>query len=252
MAFKEFLDAPAKSGGLFSSALSFGDIATAGGFGLLQAGLGFFANKHASEQAHKQRKRAHQLSMKQARERTMLQNQLIEDRNKYALQEYGMRKQIGQQQIAYNNQAATDAFVQEQVKLQEQLKQSAFMREGMRSRLMGAMGANVAADEGNRGRSFRRAAAISTLGEYGRSREQLRQTDLSRTAQSRLNMQNVARQANQANLQAFSTFAMQPYLQRQLPMPTNYGGPQRSGFNTALQIGQGLMGAANTAFTMLR
>ena len=92
---------------------------------------------------------------------------------------------------------------------------------------------------------------LSTLGNYGRSLEQLRQTDLSRAAQSRLNVRNIERQTNQANLQAFSTFAMQPYLQRKLPMPTNYGGPKRSGFNTALQIGQGLMGAANTAFSML-
>lgn len=238
-------------GGLFSSSLSFGDIATAGGFGLLQAGLGFFANRHASEQAHKQRKRSHQLSMRQARERTMLQNRQIQDRNNYALAEHNMRKRFGQQQIALNNQAANDAYAQEQLKLQEQFRQSAFKREGMRGRLMEAMGSNAATNEGNRGRSFDRAAAINTMGNYGRSMEQMREADISRRTQSQANIRNIERRARGANMQAYSSFAMMPYMQRQLPMPTNFGGPQRSSFNTALQIGQGLMGATNTAFSML-
>ena len=216
------------------------------GIAAASAGLGFFNDRNKSNTAYKQAKRQHRMQMQQAIERTNLQNQQIEAQNAYAAYEYEQRKKIAKQQIKFNNQAANDAYTQETTRLNEYLKGVAFSQEDMSIQLMEGMGANAAMNEGGRGRSFELAAAKGTLGAYGRAQTRLSETVQDQRSQSRRNLLAINRQAEQANMQAHASVAIAPFMQSKLPMPTNYGGPQRNNFNTALQIGGALLGGVQT------
>lgn len=215
------------------------------GIAAASAGLGFFNQKNRSDTAYRQAKRQHRMQMRQAIERTHLQNQQIQAQNAYAQYEYDQRKKIAQKQIEFNNQAANDAYNQENTRLSEYLKGIAFSQEDMSIQLMEKIGANAAMSEG-RGRSFELAAAKGTVGAYGRAQTRLGETVRDQRSQSSRNLLAINRQAEQANMQAQASVAIQPFMQSLLPMPTNYGGPQRSNFNTALQIGGALLGGVQT------
>ena len=215
------------------------------GVAAISAGLGFFGKKQASDNQYKQAKRQHKLSMRQAMERTRLQNDQIRAQNEYAKYEYEERKKLAYAQVQRNNQAANDAYNTEQARLNEYFKGVAFTQEDMSIQLMERMGANTANAEG-RGRSFELAAAKGTLGNYGRGQARLQESVQSQKRQSNRNMLSISRRVEDANAQAMASVAIAPYMQRELPMPTNYGGPRRSGFNTALQIGNSVLGGIGT------
>lgn len=237
---------------LFSNlgSATWGDVATAGAFSLLQAGIGYFSDKQAAETQYRNDKRNFKLRVQQARQQTAETNAEIARSNAYAMYEHGIRKQLTQQQMGFNAQAAIDAYVSEQLRANEIAQQYGFNQEAMRSQFMEAQGYNAALNEGNRGASFERAAAIGTAGNYGRARQQADQALFAQQRQSRQNMKSIARQHYGADLQAYAQSAIMPYLKRQVN-PINPGpGPRRS-FNSGMQIANRLGGAAMSTVGML-
>lgn len=215
------------------------------GVAAVSAGLGFFGEQQKSQQALSARNRAIRLQNRQARESTRLQNLMIADRNRYAVQEYQSRVDLYNKQREFNADAANLAYVAEQQRLNETLQQAAFQRGGMQRQLLEAVGANVAMGEG-RGRSFERAAALGTTGAFGRTAAQLAERTRAQQRQSGTAMQRIAQQEYAQNLAGYSNVAMTPYLQRQLPAPMQIPQQRSSGFNTALQIGQSVLGGIGT------
>ena len=214
-------------------------------FSGITTGLNFFGDYTSSQSAYEQQQQQYDMMMRQEIERTMLQNQQIAEQNAYKEYEYEQRQKIAAQQIEFNIQAANDAFVQEQTRLQEYLKGVAFSQEDMSSQLMEAIGTNAAMADG-RGRSFELASAKGTTGDYGRAMTRLRESVKDQKSQSQRNMLQIQRQADEANFQAWSSVAIAPFMQSMLPMPTDPGFPGQSGTNTALMIGNSLLSGYDT------
>lgn len=211
------------------------------GVGLATAGLNFFGERAKSQQALAQRNRQIRFQNRQARENVRLQNLMIADRNRYAQQEYESRVNQYNRQREFNQEAANLAYVGEQQRLNELFKQSAFQRSGLQRQMLEAAGANAAMAEG-RGRSFERAAALGTSGQFGRAMEQLRERTADQRRASGSRMQQISLQQYGRDLAGYANVAMTPYMQRQLPPPLQMPQQRSSGFNTALQIGQSLLG----------
>lgn len=220
------------------------------GIAVAGAGLDFFGKQSAASSELRQRNRAIKIQNKQARIATQLQNQQIRDRNRYAAEEFAKRTQLAKQQIGYNLDAANQAYMAENLRLQDQLTQAAFQRSGMQRQLLEAAGANAAMNEGNRGRSFERAAAIGTYGDYGRTMAQMGASLQSMRGQSASNIRRLHQQHRQADFNAYSQVAIAPYMQRELPPAFQIPMQKSSGFNTALQIGQSLLGGAKTYMSL--
>ena len=220
------------------------------GIAVAGAGLDFFGKKMSADSQLRQRNRAIKIQNRQAREATRLQNQQIRDRNRYSMYEFEMRKRLGQQQIAANADAANQAYMAENLRLQDQLTQAAFQRSGMQRQLLEAAGYNAAMNEGNRGRSFERAAAMGTYGDFGRSMRQMDSSLESMQGQSAANIRRLQQQHRQANMNVRAQTAIMPYMQRELPPAMQMPMQKSSGFNTALQIGQSLIGGAQTYMSL--
>jgi hypothetical protein len=216
------------------------------GIAAASAGLGFFGDKAKSDQALRSRNQQIRIQNRQARVATQLQNQQIRDRNRYAAEEFAKRKQLAQQQIGFNRDAANQAYMAENLRLQDQLTQAAFQRSGMQRQLLEAAGYNAAMNEGNRGRSFERASAMGTYGDFGRSMAQMGASLQSMRGQSASNIRRLNQQHRQADFNAYSQVAIAPYMQRELPPAFQMPTQKSSGFNTALQIGQSLLGGVST------
>ena len=214
------------------------------------AGLDFFGNRAKSDQALRSRNQQIRIQNKQARIATQLQNQQIRDRNRYAAEEFAKRTQLAKQQIGFNRDAANQAYMAENLRLQDQLTQAAFQRSGMQRQLLEAAGYNVAMNEGNRGRSFERASAIGTYGDYGRTMAQMGASLQSMRGQSASNIRRLNQQHRQADFNAYSQVAIAPYMQRELPPAFQMPMQKSSGFNTALQIGKSLLGGAQTYMSL--
>ena len=206
------------------------------GIAAASAGLSFFGKQQESQQALGARNRAIRQQNRQARESTRLQNLMIADRNRYAAQEYQTRINLYDQQRQFNQDAANLAFQTEQQRLNEQFTQTAFQRSGLQRRMLEAAGANVAMGFG-RGRSFERAAALSTRGEFGRSMAQLNQRTADQRTASMTRLRQISQQQYARDLAGYANVAMTPYMQRQLPPALQMPQQRSSGFNSMLQIG---------------
>lgn len=237
------------SRGLFSG-LTWGDVATAGAFSLVQAGIGYFSDKHSAETEYKNQRRNFKLRVEQANRETAATNRGIRADNAYALYEHGIRKQMSKDQMAFNASAANLAYVSEQQRINEITTAFAFRNEAMRGQFLEAQGYNAALNEGNRGASFERAAAIGTSGNFGRARQQAVQGLFGEQRASRGRMDQIALQQYGADLQADAMSRTLPYLKRQID-PINPGrGPQRT-FNSGMQIANRLGGATMNTVGML-
>jgi hypothetical protein len=213
------------------------------GIAAASAGLSFFGKQQESQQALSQRNRQIRFQNRQARENTRLQNLMIADRNRYAAEEYQTRVNLYNQQKQFNADAANLAFQTEQQRLNEQFTQTAFQRSGLQRQMLEAAGANVAMGFG-RGRSFERASALSTRGEFGRSMAQLNQRTADQRAASISRLGQISQQQYARDLAGYSSVAMRPYMQRQLPAPMQMAQQRSSGFNTMLQIGNAALTGA--------
>ena len=211
-----------------------------------QAGLSFFGERAKSEQARASRNQEIKIKNKQAKLQRDIKNQQIRDQNAYRMYEHNMKKKLGQQQLGLNAEAASQAYYAENLRLQQQFQQAAFQRSGMKRQLLEAAGYNAAMNEGNRGRSFDRAAAIGTYGDYGRSMEQMNERSRSMQSQTESNIRRLHQQHRQADMNVHAQTAIMPYMENQLPPAMQMPLQQGSGFNTMLQIGNALLSGAQT------
>ena len=216
------------------------------GVAAVSSGLGFFGNRAKSQQAMRSRNQQIKIQNRQARAARDLQNQQIRDRNRYSMYEFEQRKRIGQQQIAANADAANQAYMAENLRLQDQFTQAAFQRSGMQRQLLEAAGYNAAMNEGNRGRSFERASAMGTYGDFGRTMRQMDSSLESMQGQSAANIRRLQQQHKQANMNVRAQTAIMPYMQRELPPAMQMPMQRSSGFNTMLQIGNAALTGAMT------
>lgn len=231
-------------------AATWGDVATAGTFSLLQAGIGYFSAKNSADTEYRNQQRNFKLRVQQANRETAATNRGIRADNAYALYEHGIRKQMSKDQMAFNASAANIAYISEQQRINEITTAFAFRNEAMRGQFMEAQGYNAALNEGNRGASFERAAAVNTAGNYGRAMQQAFQGLLGEQRASRGRMDQIALQQYGADLQADAMSRTLPYLKREID-PINPGrGPQRT-FNSGLQIANALGGASMNTLGML-
>ncbi len=215
------------------------------GISAISAGLGFFGQKRESDNNRKQANRQIRLQNQAAREERRLQNLQIRDRNRYAAQEYQSRIDQYNRQRQFNQDAANLAYEAEQQRMVEQFRQAAFQRSGLQRQVLEAAGANAAMAEG-RGRSFERASAMSTYGQFGRAMEQMRQSTVDARRASAGRMRQISTEQYGRDLAGYSNVAMAPYMQRELPPAMQMPMQRRSGFNTGLQIGNALLGGLST------
>ena len=215
------------------------------GISAISAGLGFFGKKRESDNNRKQANRQIRLQNQAAQEERRLQNLQIRDRNRYAAQEYQSRIDQFNRQRGFNQQAANVAYEAEQQRMVELFRQQAFQRSGLERQVLEAAGANAAIAEG-RGRSFERASAMATYGQFGRSMEQMRQSAVDARRFSANRMRQISTEQYGRDLAAYSNVAMAPYMQRELPPAMQMPMQKRSSFNTGLQIGNALLGGLQT------
>ena len=131
---------------------------TALGLGLFNTGLKIFSGFSQQRTQHENQKRQVRAANIQAQMERDAQNRQIRAQNDYAMYEYGVRKQLAQQQMQYNAQAASLAYTKTQENRAMQLKQMAFARANRGAELLEIVGANAAAIEGDN-RSAELAAA---------------------------------------------------------------------------------------------
>ena len=206
-----------------------------GGFQALSSGLGFFGDKSKADAQYRAQKKAWDLKVRQQIQATNEQNREIDRRNAYDKYVHGIQKQISAQQIGFNREAAANAYLSENTRLAEIAKQYAFKGAEMDRQLMEVQGYNRAMDEGNRGASFRRDAAKSTTGSYGKSKMEMQESLRSQQAQSKVNIRNIFLDNQQADLAAWSKSAIEPYMRKHVSHINPGSGPQRT-FNSGLQI----------------
>ena len=219
---------------------------TALGLGLFNAGMKIFGGMSKQRTEFENQKRQVRAANVQAQMQREAQNRQIRAQNSYAQYEYGIRKQMAQQQMQYNAEAAIRGYQSTQENRLMQLKQMAFERQNRAMQLLEAAGATSASIEGDN-RSAQLAAAKATFGEYGRQKVQDAESVKDLNRQARHQMQDIFLQHKTANLEAYSQVAVQPYMQSELGPAAMMGMPRGPSFlSQALMIGGGIMDGLGT------
>lgn len=216
------------------------------GLAAVNAGLKIFGGMSKQRQQHEAQKRQVRAANRAAIAQRNAANAEIRRQNSYAMYEYGVKKQMAEQQMQYNKEAATRGYITTQENRIMKLKQMAFARIDRDAELLEAVGANAAAMEGDN-RSAALADAKATYGRFGRQQVQDRETVMDANRQSIRQMEEINLQHRTQDLQAYSQIAVMPYLQQELGAPALQRMPKGpSGLNTALMIGGGLMAGLGT------
>ena len=162
--------------------------------------------------------------------------------NKYRQRAYEKKVDRVRDQLQENFSAANASWQTEQARFIEQMLGFSFQQADMTKQLLQAEGYAAATE--TYGKSAQRAAALETLGDYGRSNARFLQTVASAARQSERNMAAISAQAQQADMQAIGTVY-------EAPMPEMHVAkyqPKSGGLNSALTIMNGLNAGINTAF----
>ena len=162
--------------------------------------------------------------------------------NKYRQRAYEKRVDRVRDQLQENFSAANASWQTEQARFIEQMLGFSFQQADMTKQLLQAEGYAAATE--TYGKSAERAAALETLGDYGRSNARFLQTVASAARQSERNMAQISGQAQQADMNAIGTVY-------EAPMPEMHVAkyqPKSGGLNSALTIMNGLNAGLNTAF----
>lgn len=178
---------------------------------------------------------------------TTFQNQVNELRteaaNKAIADEFQSRLDFVKKQVENNFLGAEASWTAEQMRLNEINDRYAYQSVAMKKMLDQAVGSAAAREV--YGKSARRGALISTLGNYGRTKRQAVEELLSQQNEAQRNMKETERKFKAAQDQALAQVSVLPTFQSFTPMaqPT---APSTSGWQRALQIGQLGMGAFQT------
>lgn len=166
------------------------------------------------------------------------QNLMINAGNRQRRDIFSRQLDQANTQMGYNADAANRAYAAEQRRLNEVFTQTAFQRQGMLENLIQAQGENNARER--YGNSARRSNLVGTLGNYGRQQAILAESLASARGQSARNMEEISRQRLSADFQTWQGISIPPSMEANIPAP------RMSGMNTALMIGNSVMGGFNT------
>ena len=203
------------------------------GLGVAQLGLGI-AGAFGDQQKHIDQVRQGTFSNALSRRKTQMMNE-------YRQRAYGRQVDFAKMQQEFNADAASRAYVSEQIRFNEQMAQFAFNNVNFQKNLTEEMGKAAAGER--YGKSAERMAAVETLGQYGRNQAILAESLASAARQSRENLQTASRKHFQADLQTYGSIMEGPIMEMAEPM---YQAPR--GPNMALAIGGAALGATQSFF----
>lgn len=164
-----------------------------------------------------------------------------EKANEYRIKAFEAKLDFNRQQIENNYLAAQSAWTAEQVRLNELYGRAAFKSQAMRKMLLKSMGSSAAREV--YGKSARRSALLSTLGNYGRSRAQLTEQLMSENRATQMRMGKVEQQKRAQDALTIAQTSVLPQFEFFSPTPVMQArGP---GFGQALG---GVLGAGLEAF----
>lgn len=209
-----------------------------------QAGLGFL-NMDAQNTEKRRQRNARQTQLKISHHQ---ENERRKNINRQGAMMDMVKARIRDQQLEFNREAAMTAFAAEQQRFDDVLTKSGFATNQQQIQLMQAMGANAAANEGNRGRSFERAGLISTLGQYGRVQAERLEQLASERGQYERNLEKIDTQLKGANLRARASTMIPSQRLDMLPPPNSL--PFANPKTNLLNAGSLLIGAAQTGFSL--
>ena len=183
----------------------------------------------------------------QAKFQNTFQNLMISSANKRTEEIFGKKIDQYKQQQYYFSEAASVAYQANQTRLNEIYKSAKFGRLKDEKALSASMGSWNAADEGNRGRSYKLASQKANLAKFGIASSELTESLVSARVASQAADKNVARQLKQSEFQAYQQIAIPPTLQNNLPTPEF--GPmaqlQLPSSNRGLSIASAALGAVS-------
>jgi len=162
--------------------------------------------------------------------------------NKYRQRAFERRVDRVRDQLQENFSAANASWQTEQARFIEQMLGFSFQQSDMTKQLLEAEGYAAATE--TYGKSAERAAAIQTLGDYGRSNARFLESVSSAARQSGRNMAQISGQMQQADMNAIGTVYEAPMMEMAV---TKYQ-PASGGLNSALTIMNGITAGLNTAF----
>lgn len=172
------------------------------------------------------------------------QNLMIDAGNRQRREIFSRQLDQAKTQKGFNADAANRAYAAEQRRLNDVFTQTAYQRQGMLENLLQAQGYNNATEQ--YGNSAKRANLVSTLGNFGRQQAIIADSLASARSQSGQNMQEIGRQHLSADYQNWQGVSIPPGMEANVPMPQMGG----MGMNTALMIGNSLMGGLNSYMSL--
>jgi len=161
--------------------------------------------------------------------------------NEYKVKAYQAKLDFNKQQLTNNYLAAQSAWTSEQVRLNEVYGRAAFKSMAMRKMLLESMGSSAAREV--YGKSARRGALLSTLGNYGRSRAQLTEQLMSENRATQMRMGKVEQQKRAQDALTISGTSVTPQAEIFSPTPMM----QTAGGGVGQMLG-GILGAGIDAF----
>ncbi len=202
--------------------------------GVAQLGMGI-AGAFGDQQKHIDQVRQGTFSNALSRRKTQMMNE-------YRQRAYGRQVDFAKMQQEFNADAASRAYVSEQIRFNEQMAEFAFNNVNFQKNLTEEMGKAAAGER--YGKSAQRMAAVETLGQYGRNQAVLAKSLASASRQSEANLADISRNQFQADYQVYGSIMEGPLTE--MAEPTFQPGRAP---NMALSIGNTLLNSTQTFFT---
>ena len=202
--------------------------------GVAQLGMGI-AGAFGDQQKHIDQVRQGTFSNALSRRKTQMMNE-------YRQRAYGRQVDFAKMQQEFNADAASRAYVSEQIRFNEQMAEFAFNNVNFQKNLTEEMGKAAAGEQ--YGKSAQRMAAVETLGQYGRNQAVLAKSLASASRQSEANLADISRKQFQADYQVYGSIMEGPLMEMAEPVYQPGRAP-----NMALSIGNTLLGSTETFFT---
>lgn len=208
----------------------------AGGIAALGAGWSWYQKEDAYSRQRGAARKQFKIQEQQRLENYMLQKQQVEKANAYTLKIWDQQLKQYNKQLEWNRDAFDIASTDYQIQFNDQLAAAMVQSQGMEQQRVQSSGR--AAASGSTSASALRAEAIEGEGEYGRQQAIQQQNLIGSQEGLRRALDQVARDTNIANEQAYANVAVAPELQSIGAFRSGtFQGPQRpnqfiSGFNS--------------------
>ena len=201
--------------------------------GVAQLGMGI-AGAFGEQQKHLDQVAQSTFSNTMSRRKTQMMNE-------YRQRAYGRQVDYAKMQQEFNADAASRAYVSEQIRFNEQMAEFAFNNVNFQKNLTEQIGRAAAGER--YGKSAQRMAAVETLGQYGRNQAILAKSLASASRQSEANLEDISRKHFQADYQVYGSIMEGPLMEMAEPMYQPGRAP-----NMALAIGGAALGATQSFF----